>query len=218
MGLDDEPLSRDLLSDQAYSKLRQAIVTGELAQGERLVELEIARRFSVSQAPVREAIRRLAHEGLATYFPRRGTYVTEVSVKDADDARVVRGVIERLSAQILTGALPDDVDERLLECIRKMDAALAEQHFEVFRELDIEFHRTVCEATGNTFLPKVWQLMEPSMRSLHAIANPRYDGSYEHLVELHHYLLELLRGDDPIAAGDAFEAHGNRRALPPRRS
>ncbi|MGO4429640.1 GntR family transcriptional regulator, partial [Streptomyces sp. MCAF7] len=72
----DAPLPRQLLSDHVYARLRDWIVSGELVPGQRVVESEIARRMGTSQAPAREAIKRLAHEGLVNSLPRQGTYVT----------------------------------------------------------------------------------------------------------------------------------------------
>ena len=69
---DDEQLGGDLLSDQVYGRIRRSIIDGELPPGERLVESEIARRYRISQAPVRDAIKKLEHEGLVAYGRRRG--------------------------------------------------------------------------------------------------------------------------------------------------
>ncbi len=94
-----EPLTRVLLSDQVYARVRGLIIEGALAPGARLVESEIARQFNVSQAPVREAVRRLVHEGLADHIPRRGSFVAVVSQEDAHHARAVRVAIEELAAR-----------------------------------------------------------------------------------------------------------------------
>ncbi|NHB85998.1 GntR family transcriptional regulator [Tessaracoccus sp. HDW20] len=65
-------LSKALLSDQIYDLLRRELLANERPPGSRLVESEIARQLSVSQAPVREALRRLTHEGMVMQIPRRG--------------------------------------------------------------------------------------------------------------------------------------------------
>src|SRR5690242_2606867 len=81
-----EPALGGRLSDQVYDLVRAAIAAGELEPGARLVELELARRYGVSQAPVRDALRRLAADGLVLQFPRRGSYVADISEEDARQA------------------------------------------------------------------------------------------------------------------------------------
>src|SRR5438874_317808 len=77
----------ELLSDRVYEAIRGWILSGELAPGMRVVESEIARVLGTSQTPAREAVRRLAHEGLVTYRPRLGNFVTEISQVEAREAR-----------------------------------------------------------------------------------------------------------------------------------
>src|SRR5262249_55336665 len=100
-------LRNTLISDRVYELLRQAIVDGELGPNERVVESEIARRLGVSQAPVREAVKQLAREGLLMHVPRRGNFVVEISSKDAEHARQVREPLERLAAGLAAGQLTE---------------------------------------------------------------------------------------------------------------
>ena len=81
---------RELLSDRVYALLREWIVGGELVAGQRLVESEIARQVGTSQAPAREAIKRLADEGLVISHPNRGSYVAEISDEQAREVRDIR--------------------------------------------------------------------------------------------------------------------------------
>ena len=63
-------------------ELRTAIASGQLQPGDRLVEMGLARKYQVSQGPIREALRLLEREGLVTHQPRRGVYVTRLSAQD----------------------------------------------------------------------------------------------------------------------------------------
>ena len=71
MAFEGASVTQELLSDKVYGLVRRAILDGTQAPGSRLVESEIARSLGVSQAPVRDAIKRLGHEGLVTSLPRR---------------------------------------------------------------------------------------------------------------------------------------------------
>ena len=96
----------ELLSDRVYDAIRGWILSGELAPGMRVVESEIARVLGTSQTPAREAVRRLAHEGLVTYRPRLGNFVTEISQVEAREAREVRVLLESAAARRATGHVP----------------------------------------------------------------------------------------------------------------
>ena len=74
------------LRDVVFNTLRQAIITGEFAPGERLMEIALANRLGVSRTPVREAIRKLELEGLVVMIPRKGAEVARITEKDLRDA------------------------------------------------------------------------------------------------------------------------------------
>lgn len=64
------------LSDQIWSLLKESIIKGELKSGDRILELEVAKMYNVSQAPVREALLRLKKEGFVIHYPNKGTFVS----------------------------------------------------------------------------------------------------------------------------------------------
>ena len=86
------------LRDVVFNTLRRAIITGEFAPGERLMEISLANRLGVSRTPVREAIRKLELEGLVIMIPRKGAQVakiTEKSLRDVIEIRCVQRFIKR---------------------------------------------------------------------------------------------------------------------------
>ena len=202
-----EPLTRVLLSDQVYARVRGLIIEGALAPGARLVESEIARQFNVSQAPVREAVRRLVHEGLADHIPRRGSFVAVVSQEDAHHARAVRVAIEELAARTVAAQSSDTPFEALEVQVEAMRRAALQGDVGGFRDADITFHRTVCEISGNPFLPKLWGVMEPNLRALRVVSDPLFTGSWTAMAEDHAELLDALKSADPDRAGGKFAAH-----------
>lgn len=153
-------LNSTLLSEQIYAGLRQQILAGDYAPGQRLNESEMARRMGVSQAPVRDALGRLVESGLARRVPRRGTFVEGVSPKAAADAYHVRVALEPLAVREL---LPN-VDEQLLDNLRSnvdaMVAAALDGDLARLLEHDIAFHRIIWWGSQNELLPKVWPLVE----------------------------------------------------------
>ncbi|MEU1417422.1 GntR family transcriptional regulator [Streptomyces sp. NPDC005731] len=202
-----QPLTRVLLSDQVYTRVRGLIISGELKPGDRLVESEIARQLAVSQAPVREAVKRLVHEGLAQHVPRRGSFVASVSQDDADAARGVRVVIEELAARTLAEHPSATALTQLHAQVELMREAAAAGDVGRFRDADIVFHRMVCAASNNPFLPKVWAVMEPSLRALRVVSDPLFAGDWSEMAEQHAGLLRALESGDPQLAAEKFAAH-----------
>jgi len=112
------PLDRDLLRDRAYVALRDAIVDGTLAPGERLRDAELCEWLGLSRTPVREALGRLEQDGLVESAPQRFTRVTPLDRRDARDAFPIVAALHALAAEL---AVP-----RLTAAdLRAMDAANA---------------------------------------------------------------------------------------------
>ncbi|MGH3170581.1 MAG: GntR family transcriptional regulator [Trebonia sp.] len=210
----EQQLAGDLLSDQVYGRIRQSIIDGELAPGERLVESEIARRYGISQAPVREAIKKLGHEGLVTYRKRRGNYVTVISADEARQARMVRAVIEELAARELAGNLRHEDEQALMTAIDEMRDGARDQDTVRVRRADLAFHRRVCEATGNPFIARVWGVLEPSLYTLNAIADPFGFGDLRRMSAWHERLLDALRDQDSDQAARLFASHASAHGTP----
>ncbi|GAA3481901.1 GntR family transcriptional regulator [Streptomyces yanii] len=206
---------KTLISDQVYELLRQAVVDGDLAPNERVVESEIARRLGVSQAPVREAVKRLAREGLLMHVPRRGHFVVEISAQDAEYARQVREPLERLAAQLATEHLTDDNLRELDALVERMRDAVAANDVSLFRDADIEFHTVVSQIAGNPFLARMWEVIEPSLRTLRAISDPLFEGDWSAMAEEHGRLVGLLRSGDAELAAAAFADHAAGRGPVP---
>nr|WP_321182082.1 GntR family transcriptional regulator [Microbacterium barkeri] len=90
-------LQRGLLSDQIYALIKAMIKDSTLAPGEQLVESQLARQMQVSQAPVRDALKRLAHEGLVSHVRHQGNFVASYSAEEAAQAKVARVELEGLA-------------------------------------------------------------------------------------------------------------------------
>ena len=202
-----EPALGGRLSDQVYDLVRTAIAAGELVPGTRLVELELARRYGVSQAPVRDALRRLAADGLVLQFPRRGSYVADISEEDARQAYRVRAVLEQFAATEVCRLAPAGLTELLLADVAAMREAAGRDDVAGVVDSDVSFHRHVWEAAGNGLLARMWTVTEASLRSFTAVSNKVYFGRLEEIVEHHTPLVAALQGGVPEVAGILFREH-----------
>jgi DNA-binding GntR family transcriptional regulator len=200
-------LDRALLSDQIHQMLVDAISSGELQPGQRVVESEIARRFSVSQAPVREAVKRLAHSGMVLQLPRRGSFVATIDEQTARRAYKLRAVLEEHAAREYCHFADDGAIDQLLTILESMHAAAEGDDLRRVIECDIEFHRTVWESSGDALLIRMWPLVEGSLRAFTTVSNRLYFGSLTEIAQTHDPLVAALRRRDRDAAGAMFHEH-----------
>ncbi|WP_285102061.1 GntR family transcriptional regulator [Promicromonospora sp. MEB111] len=205
----ETPISRGLLSDQVYERILASILDGSRAPGSRVVESEIARQLGISQAPVREAVKRLVHAGLVVSVPRQGSYVTEISPAELAIARTMRASIEAEAARIAAGEISSTDVARLRSVVTRMQAAVDADEWAAFRALDIEFHRGVIASTGLSVLARQWDTLEPMLVSQRAIGDPAYLGDRSRVVAWHADLIETLVEGDRDAAAAAFAEHAS---------
>jgi DNA-binding GntR family transcriptional regulator len=142
-------MSTTSISDVAYSQLARAIETCQLAPGAHLNERAEAARLGMSRTPFRQALHRLALEGLVTVLPKRGAYVAHLDPDDVRDNMMVRQAIEtEMAQQLITLHLPLDrpvVEGRLTE----QRAAIDRSDWLAFLRADETFHQAIVAATGN---------------------------------------------------------------------
>ena len=143
------------LRDVVFQTLRQAILSGQLQPGERLMEIHLAKQLGVSRTPVREAIRKLELEGLVSTIPRRGAVVAEITRTDMEDVLEVRHALEDLAVRRASENMSEEqlnelkkASARFEECVRKDDLRASAQ-------ADEEFHEIISEATGNRRLLQI---------------------------------------------------------------
>lgn len=135
----------DVIADE----LRQAIVSGRLKAGDRLVEDVVAEEHGVSRVPVREALRRLESEGFVTLTPFRGASVSETSLRDSVEHMQIRRGLETLAAQLAAEARGGDVRQELLDVVDRTREAGRAHRVDELPGLMLEFHTLVAKASGN---------------------------------------------------------------------
>src|SRR5277367_5126412 len=133
-------LERDCMSDRIRRVLAERIIAGQLAPGERLVEMRIAEEFETSQAPVREALRELETLRLVESEPYRGTRVREVGEREMAEAYAVRAVLEQAAAELAAPALRGNA-ESIRRSLEQLRASALEGDREGYARHDLDFHR-----------------------------------------------------------------------------
>ena len=137
------------LRDVVFNTLRQAILTGELKPGERLMEIHLANRLGVSRTPIREAIRKLELEGLVTMIPRRGAEVAQITEKSMKDVLEVRRTLDALSAELACERISSEEEEALKKACQNFEEAVKTKDAKIIAKADVALHDIIAAATGN---------------------------------------------------------------------
>jgi len=189
------------LADKAYHAIRGLIVSLELAPGTVIDERSLIERLEIGRTPVREALRRLAHERLVEVYPRRGMFVTGVDVRELARLSEVRVVLEPEAARLAAERATEADRAELSALIEELDAGGSE-----LMGLDERIHRAVYRAAHN-------DLLEATLEQYYVLAlriwSIALDRAYEleEAVEAHRALLEAINDGDGERAAETMRAH-----------
>lgn len=148
------PMTRSL-TEETYDVLRKAILVGTIAPDTLWSDRELAQRLELSRTPVREAIQRLASDGLVEVIPRRGTRVLPLRADDVREIHQIARALE-LEAAILLAVAPERDLAGLRRLVLQMAEALAKGDRDHWVRLDEAFHHDLVEACGNRRLAKMY--------------------------------------------------------------
>jgi DNA-binding GntR family transcriptional regulator len=192
------------LAETVFEQLKREIVENRLEADTLLTELDVAARFSVSRAPAREALKRLAALGFVRPRARVGYLVTNVSVADLDEIFAMRIQLEPMATQLAVGKMTDAdaaILERLAAGVLHIDEAVDDRDrgLRVSR-LNADFHREIARISGNRHLEQVvMRLVDELERVMHMLAYSEGVGS---VLDEHSQLLAVMRSGDAEGAGD----------------
>ncbi len=173
--------------------LIERIVGGHYKAGDRLVELQIAREFGSSQAPVREALRDLETAGLVTIRPRRGSFVNDYHARTQHEIYHVRGALEEAAARLAVPRMRGEV-AGLAAHLEGMREAARSGHIDAAIRHSVGFHRVIMHAAGNQLLLKMWESLHVEIHSRKTILQPNID--LFAVAESHRPIVEAFAAED----------------------
>ena len=189
----------ETLSDRAYRELEEEIATLRIPPGTVVSEVLLSKRFNVGRTPVREALQRLAREGLVVIMPRRGVVVSEIDVAAQLRLLEVRRELERLMARSAAFRATQEQRSRFLVLDKGLrDASKRNDHL-AFMRLDREFNLLMLEAAGNEF-------GAAALASLNGLSRRFWYAHYKVAADLPRAARLHAAEAKAIASGDAKEA------------
>lgn len=202
----EPPLTR---SQWVQQRLRRAIITGELQPGDPLITTTLAEQWSVSQTPLREALRILASEGLVDMSPQKTARVATVSYRSFAELFEVRLLLEPLALERSLGNRDrrwEDTMQRKLAALRDAFDGDNTDPFE-YESAHHDFHLTLLSQCGSAqLLHMIDTLYRQSVR-MRLLSAPERGGLSYAVIEEHVALLGLCRRADIAEASAAYQAH-----------
>jgi DNA-binding GntR family transcriptional regulator len=196
----------------AYEQIRQAIVEGRYAAGQRLVEKRLGEEFDVSRTPVREALRMLESEGLVLSLPNKGSIVRPLTAQDIYEIYELRVRLESLAAE-RAARNPTQQYLEVLEAANEEFAAVlpnfASDDLEVLRQVDAinrRFHQGILDMADS------WRLSQLLARTVHAVLVFQNFQSYapvelERSLMFHQLITQAIANQEPDRAGNLIAEH-----------
>ncbi len=194
------------LRDVVFNTLRQAILTGELKPGERLMEIHLANRLGVSRTPIREAIRKLELEGLVTMIPRRGAEVAEITEKSLQDVLEVRRALDALSVELACDRITEEDLEHLEIACKNFEEAIEGKDLKKIAQADVALHDIIVKATGNARLVQMVNNLSEQMYR-YRFEYIKDESNHQRLVEEHRVIFESLKNKDKETASQTAKLH-----------
>ena len=190
---------------RAYERIRERITTLELAPGSVINEQALAEGLDMGLAPVREALKLLAHENLVVITPRHGLYVADVNVPDLEQLSEMRLTLEGLSARLAAQRATED-DIVILEALRQEQAGTPAEDSRRLFDIDHKFHQAVARAAHNKYLADSLERLFGLSQRLWYLALPKL-GFLPGSVEKHLDLVEAIKNSDGDEAERIMRDH-----------
>ncbi|MEJ2292785.1 MAG: GntR family transcriptional regulator [Deinococcales bacterium] len=191
------------ITEQVYRAIRALVLSGGHRPGSRLSEAGLAERLEVSRGPVREALERLAQEGLVVRVPRRGSFVRRYGASEVSELMELRRVLETAAARLAVRRA-EDADLAAVE--RLLDAANRAIDNGHGYPPDKDFHQAIVRLAGNRALERATSLVYDQLRLARALAAQR-PGRAREVWREHAAILHALLARNEDAADAAVQEH-----------
>jgi DNA-binding GntR family transcriptional regulator len=183
--------------DSVVKAIQSAIFSGELKMGQRILEDELAETFQISRATVREALRRLEQVGLVQIKPRRGTFVTRLSMKEVEHTCRLRAALEGLAARYASERLTKDDWQAIKNVVAEMKVAADAIDLTAFLNLDRRFHELIWTLAADDQLEYILRFLSTPYFAFVASISTLLFSDVSKVYRAHENYLNVLQGGNP---------------------
>jgi GntR family transcriptional regulator, rspAB operon transcriptional repressor len=199
--------SRARLVDDVYRSLEEAILSGRMQPGERIVEAWLSEHLEVSRTTVREALLMLEREGYVVSEPRRGTFVTRLTREEALDLCYNRALLESFAVRAGYTRIDDQLVTRMSAVLDQMRQCRLPDDVPQLLRCDLAFHRCLIELAGSRRLLDMWSSLNGQIGALFLRGLEHQNASIDDVVMFHLKMLDAIRSGDPQLAQQTIIEH-----------
>lgn len=192
------------IPDLVAEQIRDAILTGALKPGERLVELKLAAHFHIGQPTLREALRDLEIQGFVKKSPNRGTYVTEFSEQDVLKILELRVVLEALAVEKAAARISKQDIRELRGMIDEIESSASRFDRAALHRADVKFHQKIWSMADNEYLQATLERIVFSLFAFMLVGRSPSDSVMKHVARQHREIVAGLETRDPKVARERF--------------
>lgn len=191
-----------------YNKLKNAIIYGELSPGEKLSEIELAKKLSSSRTPIRETFRQLQMEGYITVLPNKGAYVSKLPLKEIEDIYNIISLLEGYASELAALKIRDQGINKLNKLKNKLAFYAAKKKYRDYVEKNTEFHHFITQCSGNDSLAKtITELRARIYR--YRLTSVTIPGYLEKYALDHEKIIDAMKKKNPVRSRKYMEEHVN---------
>jgi DNA-binding GntR family transcriptional regulator len=201
--------SKETFKDKAYTALRNVIVTSGVYRSRsdiRLDERQLAQDFGISRTPVREAMAQLEREGFVRSIPRRGVYVVRKTKHEVIEMITAWAALESMAARLVTENATDKDIAGLRRMFAKFDGTTLHAKLDEYSEVNIAFHQTIIELSGNQVLIRLAENLFTHMRMIRGQTIGE-DDRVDRSIHDHLNIIQALEARDTERAEDLVRQH-----------
>jgi DNA-binding GntR family transcriptional regulator len=210
--MSSQPLiARRSLHDEVAGLVRDMIIAGDLAAGEKIPEAVLCARFGVSRTPLREALKVLAAEGLVTLTPNRGASVAKITPEEIEELFPIMGVLEALAGEIACAQLTAVDLSRLEKLHATMVAHYGRGDWTAYSKANRIIHETLFEIAGNATLSSLYQQLMVRIHAVRFVARKSPE-RWREAVEDHERMMVALRARDGAGLAGTLREHLRHKA------
>lgn len=194
------------LVDLAYDAIHDAILSKKLQPGSKLLVRELAQQLGISHTPVKEALARLVGEGLVQVVPRKGAYVTLLTIRDVVEIYELREALEGLAAAKTAVMITEGQLAEIAGYLHDGKSCVVNNEVKCYSDVDILFHSAIAKASGNKRLLEALKKLQSQVRLLMA-TSASLPGRPQRSIQQHEQIYEAIRRRDPNGADEAIRYH-----------
>lgn len=211
-------LRSDTLAGQAYRRIKELILMGAIPPLHPIDEKQLMAQLEVGRTPIREAIQRLAYDGLVTIIPFRGTVASGIDMSDLDQIMETRVPMEILAGRLAAQRVDDGQIDELRALVRSYDVPglCAERNFVELLHLDQAFHRALVAISANKFLEQILENLRDLTWRFYFLFYRRHDPHADDGFNNYEEILDALAARNPDLVEERLKEHfrGGRAVFP----